>query len=66
MLLILSRLVVVFFTLATFNELVFDRWWTDTTLSTDANGRVSLDGFYGDDEVEVAPDRPLYYRIRIS
>ncbi len=34
--------------LATFNQLVFDQWWTDTTLMTDADGKVSLSGYYGD------------------
>jgi GH35 family endo-1,4-beta-xylanase len=35
-------------TLLTFNDLVFNQWWTDSTLVTDANGNLTLRGFKGD------------------
>lgn len=44
--------------LATFNQLVFDTWWTDTTLSTDARGRVEVDGFYGDYRIRTQGSEP--------
>lgn len=33
--------------LGVFNGLVFDQWWTDTTLMTDGDGNISLRGFKG-------------------
>lgn len=35
-------------TLTTFNELVFNQWWTDSTLTTDASGNLTIRGFKGD------------------
>lgn len=34
--------------LTTFNNLVFTEWWTDSTLTTDANGNLTIRGFKGD------------------
>jgi GH35 family endo-1,4-beta-xylanase len=31
-----------------FTDLVFNQWWTDSTLTTDANGNLDLRGFKGD------------------
>lgn len=31
-----------------FTDLVFNQWWTDTTLTTDANGNILVRGFKGD------------------
>ncbi len=31
-----------------FTDLVFNQWWTDSTLTTDANGHLSIRGFEGD------------------
>jgi len=36
-----------------FFDLVYNEWWTDATLSTDANGIVTLRGFKGDYKIEV-------------
>jgi len=33
---------------ATFTDLIFNQWWTDSTLTTDANGNLDLRGFKGD------------------
>jgi len=33
---------------AVFTDLIFNQWWTDSTLTTDANGNLSLRGFKGD------------------
>lgn len=33
---------------AVFTDLVFNQWWTDSTLTTDANGNLDLRGFKGD------------------
>ncbi|MEL7162081.1 MAG: T9SS type A sorting domain-containing protein, partial [Bacteroidota bacterium] len=38
---------------AVFTDLVFQQWWTDADLVTDANGEVSLRGFKGDYEVTI-------------
>ena len=35
-------------TLTTFNDLVFNQWWTDSTLTTDASGNLTVRGFKGD------------------
>lgn len=40
--------------LATFNDLVFDQWWTDSLLTTDASGKVDLRGFKGEYRVYVS------------
>jgi endo-1,4-beta-xylanase len=37
--------------LAVWRELVQQRWWTDATVTTDADGRASLRGFKGDYEI---------------
>ncbi len=37
--------------LAVWRELVLKRWWTDVTVTTDAEGRASLRGFKGDYEI---------------
>jgi len=34
-----------------FEDLVYHTWWTNTTLTTDANGNVSTRGFLGDYEI---------------
>jgi GH35 family endo-1,4-beta-xylanase len=31
-----------------FTDLIFNQWWTDSTLTTDANGNLDLRGFKGD------------------
>ena len=31
-----------------FTDLIFNQWWTDSTLTTDANGNLTLRGFKGD------------------
>jgi hypothetical protein len=33
---------------AVFTDLIFNQWWTDSTLTTDANGHLDLRGFKGD------------------
>jgi endo-1,4-beta-xylanase len=38
-------------TLGKFNDLVFNQWWTDSTMTTDANGLVMIRGFKGDYQV---------------
>ena len=41
---------------ATFIDLVFNQWWTDTTLTTDANGEIVLRGFKGDYQLTTSHD----------
>lgn len=43
--------------LAVWRELVLQRWWTDTTVTTDAEGRASLRGFKGSYEITSAAAR---------
>lgn len=40
-------------TLATFNDLLFNQWWTDETGDTDNNGAASFRGFKGDYRITV-------------
>ncbi|MEZ4849057.1 MAG: endo-1,4-beta-xylanase [Bacteroidia bacterium] len=42
--------------LATFNDLLFNQWWTDSTLTTDANGELTLRGFKGDYRITTTYD----------
>ena len=42
--------------LSTFNDLLFNQWWTDSTLTTDANGELSLRGFKGDYRITTTYD----------
>ena len=42
--------------LATFNQLVFNEWWTDTVLTTDALGQVDLRAFKGDYRIQAGTD----------
>ena len=50
---------------ATFVDLLFDQWWTDTTLMTDAQGSLDLRGFKGDYRIE-ATDLGLAREISLS
>lgn len=36
-----------------YQELVFGKWWTDTTATADENGEVIIDAFYGDYTITV-------------
>jgi hypothetical protein len=43
-----------------YEELVFDRWWTDVETETGADGKLAVRGFRGEYEVSVAtPDGPM-------
>jgi len=42
--------------LTSFNQLVFNEWWTDTMLTTDALGQVDLRAFKGDYSIQVGTD----------
>lgn len=41
---------------ATFVDLVFTQWWTDSTVTTDANGELVLRGFKGDYQITTSHD----------
>ena len=36
-----------------YHDLVYNKWWTRETLTSDENGKISLRGFYGDYDVTV-------------
>lgn len=42
--------------LATYENLVFNEWWTDENLTTDSDGKVNLRGFKGDYLITVSYD----------
>ncbi|RMG66235.1 MAG: T9SS C-terminal target domain-containing protein, partial [Bacteroidetes bacterium] len=50
---------------AAFVDLVFDQWWTDTTLTTDSLGQIALRGYKGTYHIE-ATDLDLQRPFRLS